>query len=137
MSRTQAVLDHHLQCFGSGDLDGILADYTPASVVMTPDGVLRGLSEIRPFFSAVFAEFGQAGTTFAMKKVLVEGDYAFIYWDAETPDHRYEGATDTFVIRDGRIALQTFAAKVTPKTRERAATADTRQIREVGEAIRA
>ena len=119
MSRTQAVLEHHLQCLGSGDLDGILADYAPTSVVMMPEGILRGPAEIRPFFSAVLAEFGQPGTTFAMKKVLVEGDCAFIYWDAETPDNRYESATDTFVIRDGQIAVQTFAAKVTPRTRER------------------
>ena len=120
MSTTQAVLEHHLQCFGSGDLDGLLADYTPASVLMTPMGVLRGPSEMRGFFATVLAEFGQPGTTFAMQKVLVEGDCAFIFWDAETRDNRYESATDTFVVRDGRIAVQTFAAKVTPKARDRA-----------------
>ena len=24
---TQAVLNHHLECFGNGDVDGILSDY--------------------------------------------------------------------------------------------------------------
>ena len=127
MSTTQAVLDHHLQCFGSGDLEGILSDYTPTSVVMTPQGIMRGVSEIRPFFVMIFAEFGQPGTTFAMKQVLVDGECAFIFWEAETADNRYEGATDTFIIRDGRIAVQTFAAKVTPKARERAGSGEARQ----------
>ncbi len=130
MSATQTVLEHHLQCFGSGDLEGILADYTPASVLMTPQGVMRGPSEMRPFFSTVMAEFGQPGTTFAMKTVLVEGDTAFILWDAETPDNRYESANDTFVVRDGRIAVQTFAAKVTPKARDRSSVAGSLEQRE-------
>ena len=44
---TQDVLTHHLACFGKGDLDGIMADYTPASRLFTPNGVLRGTSAIR------------------------------------------------------------------------------------------
>jgi hypothetical protein len=121
MSSTRAILDHHLQCFGSCDLDGILSDYTDDSVLLIADGALKGRSAIREFFVAGFAEFGRPGTTFAMKTMLVEGDYAFIVWDAETVDHRFESATDTFVVRDGRIALQTFAAKVTPKGVEQGA----------------
>ena len=44
---TQDVLTHHLACFGKGDRDGIMADYTPASRLFTPNGVLRGTSAIR------------------------------------------------------------------------------------------
>ena len=112
---TRDVLDHHLQCFGAGDLEGTLADYTPSSVLLTVDGAVRGLPAIRQFFAGVFAEFGQPGTTATMRQVLVEGDCAFVCWDAETPDHTYEAASDTFLIRDGRIAVQTFAAKISPK----------------------
>ena len=127
MSSTQAILDHHLQCFVTCDLEGTLADFDAQSVLMTPDGALHGLDEIRGFFTGAFAEFGRPGTTFALKAMLVEGDYAFVVWEAETADNRFESASDTFVMRDGRIALQTYAAKVTPKqatvssgTRERA-----------------
>jgi hypothetical protein len=122
MSSTRAVLDHHLQCFGSCDLDGILTDYTDDSVLLMPEGALKGRSAIREFFVGAFAEFGQPGTTFEMKSMHVEGDYAFIFWDAETVDHRFEAATDTFVVRDGRIALQSYAAKITPKSAERGMT---------------
>lgn len=116
MSETQSVLDHHLHCFGTLNLDELLTDYTDRSVLMTPDGTLRGPGAIRGFFAQAFEDFKQPGTTFAMKSVQVEADCAFIVWDAETTSTKYEAASDTFVVRDGKIAAQTFAAKVTPKT---------------------
>ena len=134
MSTTQATLNHHLQCFATCDLEGILADYTPPSIVLTADGAVRGLPAIREFFTGAFAEFGKPGTTFTMKQMLVEDDCAFIVWDAETPDTRFESASDTFVMRDGRIAVQTYAGKITPKTGASASTADFRQREEAGSA---
>ena len=50
-----------------------------------------------------------------MRKQCVEGDYAYILWSAETADNSYEAATDTFVVRNGKIVAQSFAAKITPK----------------------
>ena len=116
MSTTQAVLDHHLQCFGTCDLEGVLADYSGDSALLTPLGVLRGRDAIRSFFATAFAEFSQPGTSLALKTAIVEGDCAFIVWDAETADNRFEDASDTFVIRDGKILVQTYAGKVTRKT---------------------
>jgi hypothetical protein len=45
----------------------------------------------------------------------VDGDTAYIVWKAETADNRYELGTDTFVVKDGKIAIQTFAGKISPK----------------------
>ena len=66
MASTKDVLDHHLKCFGEGDLKGILADYAPGAVLFTPDGPLRGADAIRPLFQAMFAEFGKPGAAFSM-----------------------------------------------------------------------
>jgi ketosteroid isomerase-like protein len=115
MTSTKDVLDHHLKCFGEGDLTGILSDYAPGAVLFTPDGPLRGSDAIRPLFRAMFAEFGKPGAAFSMKRQVVEGDYAYILWSAETADNVYEVGTDTFVVRDGKIVAQSFAAKITPK----------------------
>ncbi len=112
---TQAVLDHHLQCFGAGDLPGILADFAPDAVMCTPTGVLRGPDGMAPFFEAMFAEFAKPGARIDMQLQSVEGEVAYILWAAETADNIYESGTDTFVVRDGKILAQTFAAKVTPK----------------------
>ena len=114
MATTQSVLEHHLQCFGTGDLDGIMSDFSSDAALLLPDGALRGDS-IHEFFKAAFSEFAKPGTTMEMKQSLVHGDCAFIVWTAETPDNHYETAADTFVVRDGKIVAQTFAAKITPK----------------------
>jgi len=45
----------------------------------------------------------------------VEGDTAYIVWKAETADNRFELGTDTFIVRDGKIVIQTFAGKISPK----------------------
>jgi len=53
MASTKDVLDHHVKCFGEGDLEGILSDYAPGAVLFTPDGPLRGVNAIRPLFETV------------------------------------------------------------------------------------
>ena len=115
MASTKDVIDHHLKCFGEGDLDGILFDYAPDAVLFTSDGPLRGADAIKPLFQAMVAEFGKPGATFSMKQQFVEGDYAYILWTAETADNVYEVGTDTFVVRDDKIVAQSFTGKITPK----------------------
>jgi ketosteroid isomerase-like protein len=115
MSTTESVLDHHMEVFGEQDLDGTMEDYTDESVVISPQGVFRGREEIQGLFENIFAEFSQSGTTFSLDRQIVEGECAFIEWHAETPDNEYEFATDTFVIRDGTIATQTFTGVITPR----------------------
>lgn len=115
MASTKDVLDHHLKCFGAGDLKGILSDYAPSAVLFTPDGPLKGADAISPLFQAIFAEFRKPGAAFTMQQQSVDGDYAFILWTAETADNVYEVGTDTFVVRDGKIVAQSFAGKITPK----------------------
>ena len=114
MASTKDVLDHHLKCFGGGDLKGILADYAPGAVLFTPDGPLKGIDAIKPLFQAIFAEFAKPRASFSMKQQVVEGDYAYILWTAETADKVYEMGTDTFVVHDGKIVAQSFAGKITP-----------------------
>jgi ketosteroid isomerase-like protein len=115
MASTKDVLDHHLKCFSEGDLMGILSDYAPGAVLFTSEGPLRGTDAIRPLFQAMIAEFGKPGAVFRMKQQSFEGDYAYILWSAETADNVYEVGTDTFVVRDGKIVVQSFTGKITPK----------------------
>jgi len=115
MASTKDVLDNHLKCFGEGNLKGILSDYASGAVLFTPDGPLKGTDAIRPLFQAMIKEFGKPGAVFNMKQQFIEGDYAYILWTAETADNVYEMATDTFVVRGGKIVAQSFTGKITPK----------------------
>jgi ketosteroid isomerase-like protein len=121
VASTKEVLDRHLKFFGVRDLDGIMADYAPEVVLLSPrgafspDGILKGKAAARQVFQTVFAEFGKPGMSFDLKQVSIEGDYAYIVWGAETADNIYELASDTFVLKDGKIVAQSFAAKITAK----------------------
>ena len=114
MMSTNDVLHHHLRSFGEQDLKGILSDYAPDAVFFTPEGPLMG-DRIKLFFQALLAEFGKPGAAFRLKHQSVEGEYGYILWTAETADNAYGLGTDTFIVRDGRIVVQSFAGKITPK----------------------
>ena len=115
MRSTQDVVDNHLKCFASRNLEGILADYSASAVLFTPGGVLKGPDEIKPLFQRMLAEFAKPGASFDMKQMSVDGEHAYIVWFAETVENVYELGTDTFFVRNGKIAVQSFAGKITPR----------------------
>jgi len=112
---TEEVLAHHLSSFGAGNLEEVLADYGAESLMITQQGTMKGPGEMKPMFEGLIAEFSKPGASFTLQTQAVEGDVAFLVWNAETADNVYEVAADTMVIRDGMIAVQTFAGKITPK----------------------
>lgn len=115
IASTSEVLDRHLKCFAERDVDGVLADYSSDAVLFVPTGLLRGPDAIRPIFETLASEFAKPGSSFSMQHRCVDGDHAYILWTAETADNWYEFATDTFVVRNGKIVAQSFAANLRPK----------------------
>jgi ketosteroid isomerase-like protein len=114
-STTEEVLRRHVKCFFDGDLEGIVSDYSADAVLFTAGGPLKGHDPIREFYRALMKEFGQPGTTFALQLQSIDGDFAYALWSAETADNVYEMATDTHVVRDGKIVAQSFAGQIKPK----------------------
>jgi len=112
---TSDVLDRHLNSFAKYDVDGILADYSSDAVLFTPARPLRGQAAIKPLFQTLVSEFAKPGSSFTMQHRSIEGDHGYILWTAETADNLYEFATDTFVVRNGKIVAQSFAATIKPK----------------------
>ena len=113
---TKAVLDHHLAAFGAGDVDDILADYTEDSVLVSPRGAVVGLDGLRAMFSELFGGLFAPGTyDFTLDAETVEGDVALIVWHATTASMDVQYGVDTFIVRDGKIKSQTFAAKMEPR----------------------
>lgn len=108
---TEATLNHHLQAFSEG-VDAIIQDYTAESVLFTPDGPLQGLEPIRAFFDG-FLRTSPPELLRAMMLVRkdIQGDVAYVLWKAEP---YIPLATDTFVVRDGKIVAQSFAVLAAP-----------------------
>jgi ketosteroid isomerase-like protein len=115
MSDTESVFDHHLEAFANQNLDEIMVDYDDDSTVVTNLGVFRGLDEIEGLFSNLFEEFSQDGTTLEVDDTIVEDEFGYLLWHAETPDNVYEFCTDTFYVPAETIEFQTYAGKIEPK----------------------
>lgn len=105
---TEAVLRNHLRA-ATLDVDAVMQDYTERSVLITHDATYCGLAEIRRFFTALLAQL-PAGFFDEMKmnRQEIVGEVAYILWEREPIVPQ---ATDTFVVRDGKILFQTFTSE--------------------------
>jgi ketosteroid isomerase-like protein len=106
MSRTpQEVFQHHAQALGTGDLDGIVEDYSDDAVFITPAGVKRGKDGVREGFVQLLADVPDAD--WSLPTQIYEGDVLFLEWTATSAATKVEDGIDTFVFRDGQIVVQT------------------------------
>lgn len=112
--QTKQTLQNHLQAAERGDVDAIVADYAEDAIFFTPDGLLRGRSEIRAFFEQLMADF-PSGSTIEVKQQIVDGELAYLVWSGESETLSIPFATDTLIVRDGKIVQQTFAAQMHAK----------------------
>lgn len=101
----QEVFAHHVQALGAGDLGEIVADYAEDAVFISPTGVLRGLAGIRAAFTQLLADLPNA--SWDLKTQIYEGDVLFLEWAADAGATFVDDGIDTFVFRDGLIAVQT------------------------------
>ena len=102
---TTTTLTQHLQAILHTDVDAIMRDYTEASVLVTPNGQLAGLTAIRGFFSQFIASSPpERLKAMTLTHQEITGEIAYITWKAE-PFIPF--ASDTFLIRDDTIVVQT------------------------------
>jgi len=102
---TQRVFAHHLGSFSEG-IDSIVSDYTEQSVLLTPDATYRGLEQIRDFFDGFLKSASQEfWDAFKIGTQGIEGEIAYMTWSAEP---FVPLATDTLLVRNGKILVQTF-----------------------------
>ena len=108
---TESVLTHHLQAISQG-VDAVLADYTERSILFTPDRTYRGLEELRGFFAAFISDSPPGLIpAITVTRQEIDGEVAYILWKA---DPFIPFASDTFLVRDGKIAVQTLALPPSP-----------------------
>jgi ketosteroid isomerase-like protein len=114
--QTEKTLLHHLQAFATGDAEAIMTDYAEDALIITPDGVLKGQSQIQSFFVQLFTDmFPPDKSSLNVAKQVVDGEIAYILWSGSSPHYNFLFATDTFVIRRRKIVAQTFAVQLETK----------------------
>ena len=104
-AQTVAVMTAHVQALGQG-IDDIMRHYTEESLVFAPEGPCQGLDQIRSYYEAFLATRPDNFLKrFTIVRQDVVGEIAYVIWKAQ-PYVRV--GTDTFIVRDGKIAINTF-----------------------------
>jgi hypothetical protein len=105
---TIEVLEDHLERRRRGDIDGDLEhNYAPDVVLLCEHGVLRGYAAIRNSAKALADQLPDASYHFSLKRF--HGEHVLLQWNAQSANARVDLGVDAFVIRDGRIVLQTIS----------------------------
>ena len=103
----EAVMWDHIKAVGSGDMDKILSHYTDESLIISPDGTFKGLDNLPPFFTSWIEQVTpEMGKAFNITHQHIRDDVAYIVWNM---GDAVPFATDTYVMRDDKIMIQTFA----------------------------
>lgn len=110
-----SVFNSHIQGFTTGDLEMVQSNLTEDTVLIIPGATYTGVAEFSEYITGQMQEFGQEGVVFEMGETTVSGNIVYISWSAETPDNSYVYATETYLIEDGKIAVQTVGWIREPK----------------------
>ena len=110
---TEEVYRAHVASFTSGNLDALMADYADDAVIHTQNGVVRGASDIRDLFTGLL-QIIPPGTELIIDTESIENDVVFVVWHVDDGPIPLPFVTDTHIIRDGKIAVQTVAVHLAP-----------------------
>src|SRR5688500_2911573 len=112
---TSEVFEDHLRRATSGDTEGdVAANYSENVILLTGIGELRGHDGVRES-RAVLAQDLPSGQYEYLTK-LVSGEYAFLEWRGDAAEGHVEDGADGFVIRNGRIEMQSIHYTVRHRT---------------------
>jgi ketosteroid isomerase-like protein len=110
---SRQIVLNHLSAFQAHELDALLSDYTIESVLITQEAIFVGQQEIKGFFETLILHFPKGHSNFILDKVVVNNELVYIVWHAQTPSLHVAQATDTFILKNGKIHQQTFAGQMT------------------------
>ncbi len=108
-----ALLDRHVANMKSGNIDGILADYAPNAVIVTPAGMVSPSGvfvgkDSRKLFSVLAAPKNLPGNkTMETKYESLGPDTTKMAWVQFKGTKDQVSGYDVFVVRGGKIAFQT------------------------------
>lgn len=106
MRTTTQVLHDHLMRRLSGDVAGdIEANYDPGVVMLTGSGIYHGHEGVADCADELARLVGKG--TFRYDETLVCEQFGYLEWSAEGDAAHVVDGADSFVVRDGRIIMQT------------------------------
>lgn len=105
---TAAVFAHHLQAVRDGNGEAIIEDYAEDAIMMTSDGVFRGIDQVRMLFTNILNGLPpEVLQNLQVERLDVEGEFVYILWSSAPV---IKTATDTLCVRNGKIIMQSMFA---------------------------
>lgn len=106
------ILDHHVANMKAGNLEGVLSDYAPDAVVVTPPGLANasGVSvgaDTRKLFSVLTDKDHVPGNkTMQTRYESAGSDTTLMYWVQFKGTPKEVSGHDVFVVRGGKVVFQ-------------------------------
>lgn len=116
-----AVLDHHVASMKAGNLEAVLADYAPDTVIVTPAGMVSASgvfagANARKLFSVLTDKAHLAGNKSMQTRYdSVSPDTTIMHWAQFRGTAQEVSGYDVFVIRGGKIVFQSVTVNPPPK----------------------
>jgi hypothetical protein len=106
MRNTQEIFESHLKLRDKKELEkDINENYSPAIFIISNHGNFYGHDGVRESAGVLNSLLPNAIFKYELKEV--NGEVAYLVWDGRSKNKRVRG-TDTFLIRDGKIIIQTI-----------------------------
>ena len=103
----ERVVEHHMQAGNNRNLEAMLSDYAADAILVSPDGVVKGKQAIRSAFAKMMTQ--EPYPVITPDKKIYEGNVGYIVWTANAGQANELHGSDTFILRDGKIVVQTVA----------------------------
>ncbi|MCH2033276.1 MAG: nuclear transport factor 2 family protein [Tenacibaculum sp.] len=107
MKNPQEVFNSHKKAVETLNPLTVLEDYSDDAVFITPDHTYKGKEEILSFYKNLLPNFD--GFEFKTIKRETHNDLVFFVWRGHNKFINVEIATDTYIIKNGKITQHTFA----------------------------
>ena len=112
---TKEVVESHLQLRLEGDLEEDLRrNYDEDVILLSAEGVNHGHDGVRKLASVLDGFVPQGSYTY--EQILHAGDMGMLHWHGTGEDRDIHDGADSYLIRDGLIAIQTIHYSTRPAT---------------------
>ena len=103
----EQIMLEHTEASLRGDIEEAMSHYCEDAVIISQNGVFKGHDEIKKLILNMMTNVVTHGTKQETLRIYTEGNIGYGEWRAENEHMEISYAADTFVIRDGKIAVQT------------------------------
>jgi hypothetical protein len=115
------ILDHHVANMKSGNLEGVLSDYAPDAVVITPPGMVSASgvfvgADTRKLFLVLTDKDHVPGNKTMQTRYESSGpDTTIMHWVQFKGTPKEVSGDDVFVVRGGKVVFQTVMVNAAKK----------------------